>query len=1349
MRKAVRKKSSHIMTLLLSFALVFGTLFSPTTYAADNTGAEISSETNTAENTITPQPTDPSSSVISSTYGDPLAPQNLRVLQDSITNTSATIQWDKDPVKNDIEVWLAEDDKYFTWGNSGSRTLDNLKPETTYKLYITWLVRPVNLEHKSNVIEFTTLGGEVVDPFINPPQNLRIENVTHNVATLVWDFIPNKPNDMQVYNADTGAWLAWGNSTTRKITGLQPETKYRIFIVWEKDKQNTGKDIPEDRRSNVLEFTTTKNMEIYEEAPLSPPSYLKIKDVTEDSVTLSWGGSAGANGYDLYANNQWITGIWDGTNQVTYPIPAGTVTGAVYSFMVGAQYAAPGEAAKVSAKSNKVTMKWGELAAPTDLQAVTATRTSVALGWGPTPGATSYEIYQDGQRIGSSDSNRYLVDGLTEGRSYSFKVVAQNSLWTSPESVEAKIVPGSNYNIVTYYTSWSLSEEGRNYKPTDIDVNQVTHINYAFTDLCWQKIGTNGKDCKNVDLPLQNKYVFDGEMIIGDPDFDLKNLQSFAEIKQSHPKLKVLVSVGGWSWSRNFSNMAADEVTRHAFANSVVKFLRQYQLDGIDIDWEYPVEGGEESNSRGPQDKENFTLLMQTVREALDAAGSEDGKYYLQTIAAAQGDNFVVNADLANSSKYLDFINMMTYDYSGSWEKLAHHNAPLYFDKNHPKAATTAPRNNVEGAAQSFVKGGVPNYKVVVGVPFYGKGWAGCPATGNGQYQECSGGTAFGTWESGIFDFQDLENNYINKNGYIRYWNEASKVAYVYNPDTKVFITYNDKETMAYTAAMLKSLDLAGVMSWEVHGDKNKTLSTQLLKDLPIDGTVNASAIKAPQNLATTSTGVNTIQLKWDASAGATGYEVYVNKQWVANTTDTQYKLTSLNANTNYAIHVIAVVKSSEGVQEVSVNSPVLNVKTQADTVTPTNPPTTTSPSPSPGTPTPTQPSTPKDQLETQIKKDGDKLTVTLPKDAALKAINQSASSSFKINITDVAKQVEISLPKEVIEAIAKKGEKASLTLIVNGVEHIIPIHSIHGSTDVKISIQSPAQDTLDKISKLVQGAKVRVSAFEVKIEMLHADKTTKLITDFGAKGLSRKFTFKAKDIDIQRATGVVYLPDTNEIRSVPTVITVNGDGTVTVELKRQGNGIYAIIETNVNNFKDVTAGWAQKDVAQAVAKLIAFGEKEDQFGANTYITRAEVASVIVRALGILPDGSSAGFTDVDAGSKYEREIAAAKKAGLIQGMTLSTFDPDAPVTREQLAVILTHALKSVGIEGAANTASLERYNDQANISAYAKSALATLVELKILLGVSDTQLSPQSHVTKAQAAVTIMRTLRASGLSN
>ncbi|WP_246070505.1 glycosyl hydrolase family 18 protein [Paenibacillus kobensis] len=1171
------------------------------------------------------------------------------------------------------------------------------------------------------------------------PANLRIaqdENgndlITHNTAKIAWDMVGDETNnnDIDIWNADTNAWVTWGDRNNQTIGGLLPETTYRIYITWFTDRPSL------DYKSNVLEFTTASDTSEYPEPPLAPPHHLHTTAITESSVSLAWTGTPGANGYDLYVNGAWKQGVWDGSNTITYSLPAeATVTGSVYKFEVAAQ-----NLPKTSANSNAVTITWGELAAPRDVQAVTATRSAVSLGWAETPGATGYDIYADGSLIGSSNENRFAATSLVEGHAYSFKVVAKNELWRSLDSASITVVPGADYNIVSYYTLWSASETGRNFKPSAVDVSQVTHLNFAFSDLCWRGFGSGAAACQNENIPLQKDYVFDGEMIVGDEAADPALFSEWAAIRDANPHLKLLISVGGWSWSNNFSNMASTEETRRTFANSVVDFLRAYKLDGIDIDWEYPVEGGEDDNSRAPEDRENFLLMAKTVREALDAAGSVDGKYYLQTIAAGQGDNFVANSGLGESSRYLDYINIMTYDYSGSWDKLAHHNSPLYYDPAHPQ--DTAPRNHVLGGVTGELNGGVPNYKINLGIPFYGKGWIGCPA--DGQYQTCEGATPFGTWENGAFDYTDIEQNYLKHDGYVKHWNEASKAAYLYNADNGVFLTYNDESSMMYISSLVKSLDLPGVMSWEISGDRNRTLTTRLAHDLPIDGTADADALAAPSSLALVSAGSSTLAVKWNAVERATGYEVYVGHTYVGKTADTQLVISGLTADTSYALNVLAVEREGDVLRNVSRFSDELAVKTNAAPVV------TTGPTGPVGPTSPVEEKPAKEGLETRIVKEGDKLIVSLPADAALKAIKDSANPAFPIVVDGAGKQAEVAVPKEVIAAISAKDKNGALTVRWNGLEFSIPVAELPVSADVRLTIGAPSESELAKWAKLLAEGDYTALATPIsfKLESKNEDGTFSDVNTAEDRYITHSFVVKGTNIEESKAAGFVYSPESNELRPVPVVFVHNAGGTVTVHLLRKGNSVYGIVKTDAS-FTDAIAGWAQKDVELAAARLIVQAEADGTFGGSRELTRAEVATLLVRAMGIVPDGSSSAFKDVAEDSAYAADIAAAKEAGIVNGRSADVFDPDAAVTRQEMAVMLAKALAYAGKEQQASSAALDRFADQGAVSGYAKEAVALLVEQGIMKGVSADKLAPKSNVTKAQAAVLVMKVLRFAGLAN
>ena len=196
----------------------------------------------------------------------------------------------------------------------------------------------------------------------------------------------------------------------------------------------------------------------------------------------------------------------------------------------------------------------------------------------------------------------------------------------------------------------------------------------------------------------------------------------------------------------------------------------------------------------------------------------------------------------------------------------------------------------------------------------------------------------------------------------------------------------------------------------------------------------------------------------------------------------------------------------------------------------------------------------------------------------------------------------------------------------------------------------------------------------------------------------------------------MVYIPGTNELRSVPTLFKVNTDGTVTVEIKKTGSGIYALVQQDIR-FSDAIPSWAREDVAQAAAKMIVSGENNGSFGANKHITRAEIISILVNALGLLPNEKDSSFKDVDPKSRYAGEIAAAKAAGLVKGRTNDLFDPNSLITREELAVILSHVLEYVGKKNEAGQGLLNKFKDYSKVSSYAKSSVAFVVEQKIMQG--------------------------------
>ncbi len=350
----------------------------------------------------------------------------------------------------------------------------------------------------------------------------------------------------------------------------------------------------------------------------------------------------------------------------------------------------------------------------------------------------------------------------------------------------------NQYKIVGYYAAWAAYS---GITPDKLDATKLTHINYAFANI--------GSDLK---------------IALGYPDVDVSNIMKLNELKKTNPNLKTLIAVGGWSWSGRFSDAALTQESRNVFADSCVDFIVKYGFDGIDIDWEYPVSGGVSTNSRRPEDKTNFTLLMQTLREKLKARGALDGKTYLLSFAGAEGSWYVQNVELAKLEQYIDYANIMTYDIHGSWDQYTDFVAPLFENKD----VSPQYKGSVDTGVQAWLKTGFPAKKLVLGIPFYGYVFKAVSNSNHGLYQRYSG--------SSSISYANISSNYLNAPGYVRYFHAESKVPWLFNGST--FITYEDEESIGWKTNYMKDKGLAGAMLWELSQDPNKILLNSVYQGL-------------------------------------------------------------------------------------------------------------------------------------------------------------------------------------------------------------------------------------------------------------------------------------------------------------------------------------------------------------------------------------------------------------------------------------------------------------------------------------------------------------------------------------
>ncbi len=372
----------------------------------------------------------------------------------------------------------------------------------------------------------------------------------------------------------------------------------------------------------------------------------------------------------------------------------------------------------------------------------------------------------------------------------------------------------SGKKIVGYFAEWGIYQ--KNYHVSDIPANKLNVINYAFA----KPTGSGDVVLFDEWAAVQRPYPGDmaGQPLMG-------NFNQLIKLKQAHPHLITMISIGGWTLSGEFSDIALTPSSRDRFARSAIAFMKKYGFDGIDIDWEYPVGGGLGSNKVRPQDKQNYTLLLQELRRQLDAAARNDGKKYYLSIAAPAGPWNIANFELANIAAVCDWINLMAYDLHGDWENSTNHHACLRAPAGDPLS--------VEAAVATYLAAGVPPEKLVVGVPFYGRGWRGVGPTANGLRQPAAAGMP-GTYPPDMeWEYRDILNRLATRPGvYKRFWDDTAKAPWIYaaGENGGTFVTYEDTESLGYKTQFIKDRGLGGIMFWELSSDSKNPADSLLQK---------------------------------------------------------------------------------------------------------------------------------------------------------------------------------------------------------------------------------------------------------------------------------------------------------------------------------------------------------------------------------------------------------------------------------------------------------------------------------------------------------------------------------------
>ncbi|KDR16263.1 probable chitinase 10 isoform X3 [Zootermopsis nevadensis] len=346
------------------------------------------------------------------------------------------------------------------------------------------------------------------------------------------------------------------------------------------------------------------------------------------------------------------------------------------------------------------------------------------------------------------------------------------------------------YKVVCYYTNWSQyrTKHGK-FLPEDIEPDLCTHIIFAFG---WLKKG-------KLSSFESNDETKDGKVGL---------YERIMTLKKANPKLKILLAIGGWSFgTQKFKVMSATRYARQTFIYSAIPFLRDRDFDGLDMDWEYP---------KGTDDKKNFVLLLKELREAFEAEAQEVKKPRLLLTAAVPvgPDNVRGGYDVPAVASYLDFINLMAYDFHGKWERETGHNAPLFAPSSDSEWRKQL---CVDHAASMWVKLGAPKDKLVIGMPTYGRTFTlsntanfkvNAPASGGGKAGDY-------TKEGGFLAYYEVCE--MLKNGASYVWDDEMKVPYAIQGDQ--WVGFDDERSIRNKMRWIKDNGYAGAMVWTVDMD--------------------------------------------------------------------------------------------------------------------------------------------------------------------------------------------------------------------------------------------------------------------------------------------------------------------------------------------------------------------------------------------------------------------------------------------------------------------------------------------------------------------------------------------------
>lgn len=315
-------------------------------------------------------------------------------------------------------------------------------------------------------------------------------------------------------------------------------------------------------------------------------------------------------------------------------------------------------------------------------------------------------------------------------------------------------------------------------------------------------------DAESVDkYPMEklNQIIFSfchlkGNKLNIDNAKDTATILKLTSLKTKLPELKVLLSLGGWGGCKTCSPVFSDDNNRKEFARSVKKLCEDFNADGIDLDWEYPAIPGPPGHPYKPEDRANFTALITTLRATL-------GSKYQISFAAGGFTTFLEKSvEWDKVMPLVDRVNLMTYDLVHGYSTVTGHQTPLY--------STPEQIESTDHAVKYLDSIGVPKNKIVIGAAFYARSFKVDSNYNNGLYQSAK--------FQNFIPYRNFNRADLEQEGYSYFWDRTAHAPFLYNPDTKLFYTFDDEKSLKGKTKYAMENGLNGIMFWQLTDDNDK-----------------------------------------------------------------------------------------------------------------------------------------------------------------------------------------------------------------------------------------------------------------------------------------------------------------------------------------------------------------------------------------------------------------------------------------------------------------------------------------------------------------------------------------------